>query len=79
MLAPDLRETLVMVAEAMRDAQDPWWVISSAAVALRGVGPVEVGDVDVVVSAWSTCLTVRNWPRFSGCSDVPRIWSGFGF
>ena len=50
MLTPDLRETLVMVAAAMRDAQDPWWVISSAAVALHGVGPVEVGDVDVVVS-----------------------------
>ena len=50
MLAPNLRETLVMVAAAMRDAQDPWWVISSAAVALHGVGPVEVGDVDVVMS-----------------------------
>ncbi|MGU3390904.1 hypothetical protein [Sphingomonas sp. M1A8_2b] len=50
MLAPNLRETLVMVAAAMREAQDPWWVISSAAVALHGVGPVEVGDVDVVVS-----------------------------
>lgn len=50
MLAPDLRETLVMVAEAMRDARDPWWVIASAAVALHGVGLVEVGDVDLVTS-----------------------------
>ena len=50
MLAPDFRETLVMVAEAMRDAQDPWWVISSAAVALHGVVPIEVGDVDVLMS-----------------------------
>jgi hypothetical protein len=50
MLTPDLRETLVMVAEAMRDAQDPWWVISSAAVALHGVGPIEVGDVDLLMS-----------------------------
>ncbi len=50
MLASDLRETLVMTADAMRDAQDPWWVISSAAVALQGVVPIEVGDVDVLMS-----------------------------
>ncbi len=50
MLAPDLRETLVTVADAMRDAQDSWWVIASAAVALHGVTPIEVGDVDVVMS-----------------------------
>ncbi|MEG3167451.1 hypothetical protein U1737_04495 [Sphingomonas sp. LB3N6] len=50
MLAPDLHKTLVMVAEAMRDARDQWWVISSAAVALHGVTPIEVGDVDVVMS-----------------------------
>ena len=50
MLHPDLRQTLVMVAQAMRDARDPWWVISSAAVALHGVAPVTVGDVDVVTS-----------------------------
>ena len=50
MLASDLRETLVMTADAMRDARDPWWVISSAAVALHGVVPIEVGDVDVLMS-----------------------------
>ena len=50
MLASDLRETLVMTADAMRDAQDPWWVISGAAIALHGVTPIEVGDVDVLMS-----------------------------
>ncbi|RZL69985.1 MAG: hypothetical protein EOP66_17070 [Sphingomonas sp.] len=50
MFACDLRETLVMTADAMRDAHDPWWVISSAAVALHGVAPIEVGDVDVLMS-----------------------------
>jgi hypothetical protein len=49
MLSADLRKTLVMTADAMRDAQDPWWVISSAAVALHGVTPIAVGDVDVLV------------------------------
>ena len=50
MLACDLRETLVMTAGAMRDAHDPWWVISSAAVALHGGAPIAVGDVDVLMS-----------------------------
>ena len=50
MLPPDLRQTLVMVAHAMHDARDPWWVISSAAVALHGVAAVTVADVDVVTS-----------------------------
>ena len=55
MLAPDLRKSLVMVAEAMRDARDPWWVIASAAVALHGVTPIEVGDVDLVMSVGDAC------------------------
>jgi hypothetical protein len=50
MLASDLRATLVMTVDAMRDAREPWWIISSAAVALHGVTPVEVGDVDVLMS-----------------------------
>jgi hypothetical protein len=50
MLAPDLCKTLVMVAEAMRDARDPWWVIANAAVALHGGTSIAVGDVDMVMS-----------------------------
>jgi hypothetical protein len=50
MLSANLRQTLVMTADALEGAQDPWWVVSSAAVALHGVTPVEVGDVDVLMS-----------------------------
>ena len=50
MLPVDLRETLAMTADALEGAQDRWWVVSSAAVALHGVTPVEVGDVDVLMS-----------------------------
>ncbi len=50
MLSADLRQTLVMTADALAGAQDPWWVVSSAAVALHGVAPIEVGDVDVLMS-----------------------------
>jgi hypothetical protein len=39
-----------MMIDAVRDARDPWWVISGAAVALLGVTPIEVGDVDVLMS-----------------------------
>lgn len=38
-----------MVAAAMRQARDPWWIIAGAAAALHGVeGPV--ADVDVLAS-----------------------------
>lgn len=50
MLPADLRQTLVMTADALEGARDPWWIISSAAVALHGVTPIEVGDVDVLMS-----------------------------
>ena len=50
MLSADLRQTLVMTTDALAGAQEPWWVISSAAVALHGVTPIEVGDVDLVMS-----------------------------
>ena len=50
MLDSELRHTLVMLADALRGARDPWWIISSAAVALHGVAPIMVGDVDVLTS-----------------------------
>lgn len=50
MLDADLRQTLSMTADAMARARDPWWVISSAAVALHGATPIAVGDVDVLTS-----------------------------
>ncbi|RZL72988.1 MAG: hypothetical protein EOP66_13115 [Sphingomonas sp.] len=50
MLRADLHQTLVMTANVLAIARDPWWVISSAALALHGVTPIEVGDVDVLMS-----------------------------
>ncbi len=55
MLSADLRQTLVMTADALAGAQDPWWVIASAAVALHGGAPIEVGDVDLVMSVGDAC------------------------
>lgn len=45
-----LKQTLVMVAELCVSAADPWWVISSAAVALHGARVDDVRDVDLLMS-----------------------------
>jgi hypothetical protein len=48
-LNPRLATALGLVAEAAREARDPWWVIGSAAVALHGAD-VDVGDIDLLMS-----------------------------
>lgn len=48
-LPPPLRETLDAVAMAMAGAHRPWWIITSAAVALHGIDPGPVGDVDILL------------------------------
>ena len=49
-IPPALQATLVAVAQRAAAAEDPWWVIASAAAALHGA-PVEVADVDLLMSA----------------------------
>ncbi|MDB5444296.1 MAG: hypothetical protein JWP73_2672 [Phenylobacterium sp.] len=49
LIAEPLRRTLAAVATAMEVAEQPWWLIGSAAVALHGTPAVEVRDVDVLV------------------------------
>lgn len=49
-LLPQVEETLVRVAEAMPAARDPWWVIASTAALLHGARPIEIADVDVLLS-----------------------------
>lgn len=46
-----LAETLSMIAQAVQDAQDPWWLIGSAAVALHGAKVAHLKDVDLMMSA----------------------------
>lgn len=57
-----LDETLTAVAHAMAPARHDWWIIASAAVALHGVDPGVVDDVDVLLD-----------PR-----DAGAILTGFG-
>jgi hypothetical protein len=63
----DVEATLVEVARALRSANDPWWIIGSAAVLLSGGNPGDVADVDVIVSA--SDLEVLYAPL--GLSDTP--------
>lgn len=61
-ISEPLHETLRAVAEVMDVAQDPWWIIGSAAVALHGAVGVTVADVDVLLSA----------------NDATRVLAGIG-
>lgn len=49
-MRPDLRQSLVMTAEASAQACDPWWIIGSAAVTLHGAHVADIKDVDVLMT-----------------------------
>lgn len=49
-LPDDLFETIIATESVLSDARDPWWIISSAAAALYGAHPINVADVDVIIS-----------------------------
>ncbi|WP_435417162.1 hypothetical protein WAB17_09730 [Parerythrobacter aurantius] len=54
-LGRELEETLAALSAVMASAQEDWWLIGSAAVALHGADPGKIADVDVVLSeadAW---------------------------
>ena len=48
-LPPAAVRTLVRVAEALEAAQDDWWLIGGAAVALQGLA-IDIADIDVLLS-----------------------------
>lgn len=65
---PELNESLSMLAKAMEDAQDDWWIIGSVAVALHGGDPGPIADIDVMTSrhdldALYTRLPLTNTPE----------------
>jgi hypothetical protein len=73
---PDpLVRTLVMVAELCVTATDPWWVISSAAVALHSARVDDVRDVDLLMSRRdATAALIRSGvePRAGQATDLFR-------
>lgn len=49
-LDPQVLATLERIARALAQANDPWWIIGSVAVAMHGGDPGEIADVDVILS-----------------------------
>ncbi|WP_188657116.1 hypothetical protein [Sphingomonas metalli] len=49
-VSPALSASLRAISCVMAGAQDDWWIIGSAAVALHGADPGDVADVDVLLS-----------------------------
>jgi hypothetical protein len=43
------RATLALVAETLADAEDDWWLVGGAAVALQGLD-IAIADIDVMMS-----------------------------
>lgn len=43
------RATLALVAETLADAEDDWWLVGGAAVALQGLD-IPIADIDVLMS-----------------------------
>jgi hypothetical protein len=54
-----LEDTLVAVGALMRDAHDPWWIITGAAAAIHGVSPIRVADVDLLLSVQDARQVLR--------------------
>jgi len=49
-LPAPLHDTIRAVGWVLQDAHSPWWIISGAAAALYGARPIQVSDVDVMIS-----------------------------
>ena len=43
-------QTLERLVRLLNAAQDPWWILGSAAVYLKGRDPGRIGDIDVLLS-----------------------------
>jgi hypothetical protein len=48
-IAAALEDGLARIARLLRDAEEPWWIIGSVAVALHGGQPGQIRDIDVLL------------------------------
>ncbi|MEN2748394.1 hypothetical protein [Sphingomonas sp. T9W2] len=71
-LSGDHVAALAVVDRLLRQAQEPWWVIAGAAVALHAAEPVAVDDVDVLLAMCDVAL-IADMPglvRKGGAGDA---------
>ncbi|WP_294314907.1 hypothetical protein [uncultured Sphingomonas sp.] len=83
-MTPRVAAALADVAQLMRPAHHPWWIIGSGAVVLHGADAGDVHDIDVLIdradaaavlaAAEVTPLTVPPDPLFR--SDIFAVWQG---
>ncbi|GMN04088.1 hypothetical protein [Erythrobacter sp. MTPC3] len=57
-----LHRSLHQLADALKDAAEPWWIIGSAAVELHGGNPDTISDIDVLVSRKDIDALYRRLP-----------------
>jgi hypothetical protein len=75
-LDPPLAEALAILAAAMRDVREPWWIIGSAAMALHGVRPLVVGDLDLLTGPAEARRLLGAWGvRDDASSSLGRFRS----
>lgn len=82
-MTPALADTFAMVSKAASGANDPWWIIGSAAVVLHGRDLPQVKDVDLMMSAGDAeffLKRVGERPRDGKPNDLFRslifgVWS----
>lgn len=59
MLSPLHQTALRATADFLSGTENPWWVLGSAAMALIGVDPGEIRDIDVLVSPSDARMLMR--------------------
>jgi hypothetical protein len=82
-LDPALLATLEQLLPYIQTLSHPWWLFGSAAMALHGAHPIEIGDVDLLVSRADAPLLLGRLglPLVPGTesdrfhSDVFATWS----
>ncbi len=80
MLADDLSLTIRKLAGSLSECEDAWWVLGSAAMALKGYDPGRIGDVDVLVSERdAVSLMTRFGLQNENDGGTPRYRSTYFF
>lgn len=71
-LASDqLCEALLFCAKQLSKTIDPWWVIGSTAIALHGIDPGRINDIDILISSRDAGSIQRDLalPNLANCDS----------
>lgn len=60
-LTKSFESALQECANQMQLATDPWWIIGSISMALHGVDPGPIGDIDILVSKKDALALGQKW------------------